>query len=151
MNAFRFPLQKVLEWRRTQLDLEESRLQQRIAAAAELDRARAELTAQGIRAEADLRSWRMVDGRDLGALDEFHLRVQSRGREIDGRRARCREELQAQQVRLLEARRRSRLLERLRDRRWAEWQAAQSREIEETSAESYLARWNRRPPSHSPL
>jgi hypothetical protein len=42
---------------------------------------------------------------------------------------------------MLEARRRCRLLERLRERRWDEWKAAADRELEETAAESYLARW----------
>jgi hypothetical protein len=44
---------------------------------------------------------------------------------------------------MLEARRRFRLLERLKDRRMAEWKQAGDREIEEVAAESYLARWSR--------
>jgi hypothetical protein len=44
----------------------------------------------------------------------------------------------------LEARRRCRLLERLRERRWTEWQLARDRELEELASDSYLAQWNRR-------
>jgi hypothetical protein len=48
MTAFRFRLQKVLDWRHTQLELEEARYRQAIAAVAEIDRARATLAAEGI-------------------------------------------------------------------------------------------------------
>ena len=42
---------------------------------------------------------------------------------------------------MLEARRRCRLLERLKDRRLAEWSKARDRELEELASESFLARW----------
>jgi hypothetical protein len=45
---------------------------------------------------------------------------------------------------MLEARRRLRLLERLKDRRMAEWRAARDKELEELASESYLAKWQRR-------
>jgi hypothetical protein len=44
---------------------------------------------------------------------------------------------------MLEARRCCRLLERLKERRRAEWQAATDREMEELAAESFLAGWSR--------
>jgi hypothetical protein len=45
---------------------------------------------------------------------------------------------------MLEARRRCRLLERLKERRLTEWTAGRDHELEEIAAESYLARWSRR-------
>jgi hypothetical protein len=56
----------------------------------------------------------------------------------------CQKELAARQAAVLEARRRYRLLERLKDRRWAEWQSAADRELDELAADSYLAQWARR-------
>jgi hypothetical protein len=56
----------------------------------------------------------------------------------------CQRELAARQAGLLEARRRCRLLERLRERRWTEWQQARDRELEELASDSYLARWSQR-------
>ena len=44
---------------------------------------------------------------------------------------------------MLEARRRCRLLERLKERRLAEWTTARDRELDELASESYLAKWNR--------
>jgi hypothetical protein len=43
----------------------------------------------------------------------------------------------------MEARRRCRLLEKLKERRRAEWEKARDRELEELASESFLARWNR--------
>jgi len=51
MNSFRFPLKRVLDWRRTQLGIQEARYKQQAAALAALDGLRAEIEAEGIRAE----------------------------------------------------------------------------------------------------
>jgi hypothetical protein len=56
----------------------------------------------------------------------------------------CLKELAARQAALLEDRRRCRLLERLKERRWAEWQLARDRDLEDLASDSYLAQWTRR-------
>jgi len=144
MIPFRFSLDKVLEWRRMQLELEENQFKQQLAAMAALDRARAELEAAGIRAEVQVREWRPVAGADLAALGSFRLRTRKMEEELEVRRAECRRKLAGQQAAMLEARRRFRLLERLKERRLAEWQRASNRELEELASESYLAQWNRK-------
>jgi len=144
MTSFRFPLQKSLDWRRTQLELAEARLERQLAELAGLDRARAELQADGIRTEVEVREYNPLAGRDLTALGNFRLLVKLRQKEIAGRRLECERELAARKAVLLEARRSCRLLERLKERRWGEWQQARDRELEDLAADSYLARW--RPP-----
>jgi len=148
MTAFRFPLQKALEWRQTQLELAEACLRQQSAALAQWDRARAEMEAAGIRAEVEVRDWSPVAGRDLAALGAFRLRVRRREKEIDAQRLACRQELAVREAAMLEARRRCRLLERLKERRLAEWQSASNRELEALASESFLARWTRRTTIH---
>ena len=143
MTNFRFPLKRVLDWRRAQLELEEARYKQQAAALAALDRARAEIEASGIRAEIQVRQWDNLAGRDLSALGAFRLRVKAREAEIARRRLDCARKLEEQQRIMLEARRRCRLLERLEERKAAEWRAARDRELEETASESYLAKWGR--------
>jgi len=143
MTTFRFPLQKVLDWRRTQLELAEARFQRQIAALAAIDRAYAEMEASGIRAEVEVRRWDPLAGRDLAALGRFRLLVQSREKQMALQRAECQRELAVRKSAMLEARRRCRLLERLKERRRAEWQAASDREVEEVAAESFLAGWAR--------
>jgi len=141
MNSFRFPLQKVLDWRQTQLELEEARFKQQLAALAALDAEHAALEAAGIKAEIQVRDWSALDGSDLAALGSFRLRVKQKEEQNDIRRRECRSHLEAQQSAMLEARRRCRLLERLKDRRRAEWQSAQDRELEQLASESFLAKW----------
>ena len=143
MTSFRFPLQKVLDWRQTQLELEEVRFKQQIAALADLDRARAELEATGIKAEIQVRDWSSLSGGDLAALGSFRLDVKQKEKVIAGRRVECQKTFEAQQRTMLEARRRCRLLERLKDRRLADWTSARDHELEELASESFLAKWGR--------
>jgi len=140
MTDFRFPLKRVLEWRRTQLELEEARYKQHAAELSALDRARAEIEAAGIRAEVQVREWNPVAGCDLAALGAFRQRIMTREAEIARKRAESARKLAEQQKLMLEARRRCRLLERLEERRLAEWREACDRELEELAAESYLAK-----------
>ncbi len=144
MTAFKFPLQKVLEWRRTQLELEEAQYRRQIAALAGLDRQRAELEAAGNTAERQVREWNPLAGGELAALGGFRLHVKRKQQEMAAPRAESCKQLERQQGIMLAARRRLRLLERLKDRRMAEWRSARDKELEELASESYLAKWQRR-------
>ena len=139
MKAFRFPLEKVLHWRRVQLELEEDELQRRAASLAALDRARAELEAAAIRTEVMVREWHPVSGGDLAALAGFRLHIRDEEQTLARRRAERQRQFEAQQQVLLEARRRCRLLERLRERRLAEWRLENDRELDQFAAECFLA------------
>ena len=147
MNAFRFPLERVLDWRRKELELAELKFQQLAAAVAAIDRALAELEAAGIRAEILVRDWSPVSGSDLGALGSFRIHVQKKNTELAARRAECVSRLAAGRDAMLEARRRFRLLERLKERRREGWRLAQDKELEQVASESYLARWLQRNPA----
>ena len=144
MTSFQFPLQKALDWRRTQLGLAEAQLQRQLAALADLDRERLELEAVGRRTEVEVRSFHPLEGGDLRALGSFRLLVKTQERQLAARRMECQKEVAVRQAAMLEARRRCRLLERLLERRRAEWQTACDRELEELAADSYLALWSRR-------
>jgi hypothetical protein len=146
MKAFQFPLAKALDWRRIQLELEEARYKQQIASLAGLDQQRAEVEASGIRAEIQVREWSPIAAGDLSALGNFRLYIKSQESEIARRRFEAAQKLAEQQKLMLEARRRWRLLDRLKDRRLAEWTTGRDREVEQIAAESYLARWHRRKP-----
>jgi hypothetical protein len=144
MTTFKFPLQKAHEWRRTQLELAEARVEQQLAALAAIDQERAELDAMGQRTEVEVRQFAPLDGGHLSALGTFRLAIRARGRDLAGKRAECLKELAVRQAAVLEARRRCRLLERLKERRLAEWKKAADRELDELAADSYLAQWARR-------
>jgi flagellar protein FliJ len=143
MKSFLFPLEKVLQWRRAQLDIEEARYKRELAALAALDMHRDALRESARRAEAHVRELKGVTGQDLAALAEFRLHVLARMKELELRRAEQSKKIAVQQTAMLEASRRCRLLERLRERRLEEWREAENRELEELASESYLANWNR--------
>ena len=144
MKAFRFPLAKVLHWRRVQLELEENKLKRLTAALAQLDRSGAELAAASIRAEMAVRTWSPLAGRDLAALAGFRAHVRDQERTLAVRRTECLRQIATQQDAMLAARRRCRLLERLEERQLHDWRLLSSREIEQLAAESHLSGLARR-------
>ena len=144
MTGFRFRLEQVLAWRRTQLETEESRLRQSLAEVAAIDRGRAELEAAGVRVDVEVRQWSPIEGRDLQALSRFRQHLHNQEKQIAARRAVAVQSLERQRQVMLEARRRCRLIERLRERRLAEWEAAADREIEQLAAECHLSGLARR-------
>ena len=144
MTTFHFPLERALDWRRTELAMSQALLEKQLAILAEIDRARLELDDMGHRANLEVRQFQPLAGADLGALAEFRERVRARGRDLTAKRLECQKEVALRQAAVVESRRRSRLLEKLKEKRWAEWQAARDRELEELAAESYLAQWARR-------
>ncbi len=150
MATFRFPLRKVLEWRQTQLEMEEIKFKREAAALAEIDRRRAECEASGIQAELQVRAWVPVTGRDLEALGSYRLQVKAWEAEMALERAAQVKKLKAQEAAMLEARRRSRLLERLQERRAGEWRTEEDRALETAASETYLAQWNPGRPARGP-
>lgn len=144
MSSFRFSLERVLEWRRAQLAVEEARYRDRLAAVAALDAQSAALATSGVEAEEQVRGWQPLSGGDLAALGEFRRGLRVRRQQIALERAKCAAARDAQAKAMLEAQRRCRLLERLRQRREAEWRAAADHALEELASESYLARWQAR-------
>jgi len=144
VKAFQFPLERALDWRRTQLELAEAQVRQQVAALAAIDQDRAELDAMARRAEVEVRQFSPLGGADLCTLGTFRLALRARGRELAARRRECQKELTSRQAILVEERRRCRLLERLRQRRWAEWHSAAEKELDELAGDSYLAQWARR-------
>jgi hypothetical protein len=142
VTQFRFRLERVLAYRRLELEQAEARFRQGAAALAGLDRRRAELDAAGARSEGCVRAWSPLAGQDLAALDHFRFALQREERDLAARRAEACRRLAALESEMMEARRRCRLLERLRERRLAEWEAERGRELEALASESYLARWS---------
>ena len=143
MSGFRFSLEKALDLRRLQLELEESKFQQQAAALLELDRIRDHMRTSRGNAETQVRAGGSALGLDLAALGAFRLHVQAKEKELAQRRAEGEKRLEERRNAMLEARRRCRLLERLKERRKAEWETAFNRELEAVAAESFLAQWSR--------
>jgi len=130
--------------------MEEIEFKRESAALADIDQRRAACEASGIQAELQVRAWNPVTGRDLEALGSFRLQVKAREAGLAIERAAQVEKIEIREAAMLEARRRCRLLERLQERRAAEWRTAENRTLEAVAAETYLAQWNRRRPPRGP-
>jgi hypothetical protein len=144
MTTFRFRLEKVLAWRRTQLELEEAKFQQRTLEVRELEAQRERIAAAGTRTETEVCTWSPLAGSDLAALDSYRRYVSGQEKELALRTEEARQRAAAQQQAMFDARRRCQLLERLKQRRMEEWQSAANKELEDLAAESYLASLSRR-------
>jgi len=143
MRAFEFPLHQALQWRRTQLELEENQLRQLAASLEEMALAAVRLDLVKGRAEVAVRQAAVVEAGDLWALANYRQRLIAEMRALALRRVACEQQLAAQRQKVLEAQLQCRLLEKLEQRRHAEWRRAADREIESLAAESFLALWNR--------
>jgi flagellar export protein FliJ len=140
MTAFSFRLERVLEWRQAKLDAEQSALGRLAVEFARWETILANLGNARTKADGLVQSG-PVNGTDLGALASYQEHIERQRKIATDRRRDCAARLEQQRLRLLQARREHRLLEKLRQLRRAEWEAAVDREFEALAAETYLAQW----------
>ena len=69
--------------------------------------------------------------------------IQAQQELLKARLSQCEQLITEQRQRLLKARTNYRVLEKLKERRWRQWVYLNDREVEDTAAESYLAKWSR--------
>ncbi|MGC8793105.1 MAG: flagellar export protein FliJ [Bryobacteraceae bacterium] len=143
MKRFVFRLESVLRWRRGQLEQEQNRLQAMAAGRDAIRRRLEELERMRREAEACVLSSGGVSGSELAALEAFRRKLAAERARWQRELEECEHRIQAQREAVLEARRRVRLLERLKERRHEEWEADVAKELETLATESYLARWGR--------
>jgi flagellar export protein FliJ len=143
MKSFRFPLQRVLDWRSLQLRTEEEKLaglQQKLAALIHREQA---LSSAQVRSESAVLGLPSLDGSDLRALTGFQVRIKSERAVLKAGQAQCEGQIAEQFKRLLKARKDCRVLEKLKEKRHRAWSYVSDREVEDTAAESYISQWLR--------
>ena len=141
MKAFRFPLERVLDWRQMQLGMERSKIQTIANRIQQLDNRRRTLAAERSLAEREVLQATTLEGQDLARIAAFQLHVGNEELTIAETRGKCEHELTAQREKLIEAQRQVKLLQNLRDKRLTRWSADLAREQEQFAGEAYLARW----------
>ena len=141
MKAFRFRLEKVLEWYTRQYELEERRLTEMLAALADAKAAIAALLAERLSVEREMLSRQSIPANEFAALGLYRLGVRKRELELNGARERCQAAVEAQRLKLRAAERRLRLVEKLRERRLTEYTYAETRELEELASDAFFAKW----------
>lgn len=140
MKRFEFRLQRVMEWRESQLEIELATLGRLTAEGMAIDRRRQQVENECRSAEKSLVAGTAVEAQQLAALDGFRIWTRQECERLVRKRAECEKLIEDQRRQVVEARRRFRLLEQLRERRLAEWSSEFSRELESLAGELYLAR-----------
>jgi flagellar export protein FliJ len=130
MKNFNFRLDRVLDWRRTEMEMEETRLKQLRAAQAAIEQEKTMLESARDSAVRTLLGQPSVYGAELQLLSGYNAAVKLLFARLDEKQRASEHAAAAQQQKLLEARRRLRLLENLRERRLAEWKYETERQLE---------------------
>lgn len=142
MRRFRFRLEAVLRWRRSQFELEQARLHQ-LLAEREIILQRIRQLERRRQAEEALLRRAEASGAELAALDQFRQAVRRERAGLEKALLECDRRVAAQRERVLAARRAVQVLEQLRQRRRLAWEAELSKEEETLAAETHLAQWTR--------
>jgi hypothetical protein len=144
MPGFVFRLQRVLQWRRTTLTLEQSRLENLRAQERAVETARRDLIDNRLRQQRQVAEASAVTGRDLADLEAFRAWAAREEAALAARAAALQRALAEQAARVFSADRDVRLVERLKERRREAWTAEEERRIEEMANESATSEWRRK-------
>jgi flagellar export protein FliJ len=140
MKAFEFRLQRILDFRLQQAEVERAGLQKLLAQLRQLDDEAHNLQNQILDARQDAERRPSLTGGDFLALAQFEGFVVRRTTFIDSQRQQLQPLIERQRAVTIEAERNVKLIERLRERKLREWAAARDKELDELAADSHLAR-----------
>jgi flagellar export protein FliJ len=140
MKKFSFPLDRILVWRRLELEREQALLQRLVTQRNALAAKDAALRTQRLDAERLISGNRYVDAETVSTLPAWQVYMKKTIAAAANELVLAQQRVAAQQTRFSEATRRVKLLERLREKRLDHWQIELNREEEAFAAEAFLAR-----------
>lgn len=141
MKKFRFPLQKLLNYRHSQLAGEQARLERLLAEQADLEQRRAALEREERMASESLRRLPVLTADQLSAAAAFRRYAASEAARLGAEICAAAGRVAAQREAVLSARREVEVLEKLRERRLHDWRREVDQETERQTAELVVARW----------
>jgi hypothetical protein len=144
MQAFHFRLERVLVWRRQEQRREEARLEALNGALRALEAEAAAVPKRRADALEALAHAESVTGADLAALELHRQWAIREAKRLAQEIAETRRSLTAQEIKLAEARRRVKLVERLKERRLETWRLESDKEMEVLAGEFAVMEWRRR-------
>lgn len=141
MKKFRFPLDRLRNWRQSRFEAEQARLQALFA-----EQRRVQAQRDALIREMDASVDRLAAGgsacaEELIALNSFCLYAQHEARRLDQSQKHIGHDIEKQRAALLAARRDVEVLEKLREQRLRQWRVEAGREQEGLVAELVVARW----------
>jgi|ERR1051326_704767 flagellar export protein FliJ len=145
MESFHFRLDRVLAWYRNLVSLEEARLAKCYAKLRSVQEAIALLKAERLAAQHAVIRSATVSPQDLAALSAFRLHAILREAGLESERQNRERAMEEQRAILIAIQRRTKLLEKLRERRAAEHHYLEERELEAVAADAHVAKWLQSP------
>lgn len=142
MKKFSFRPQRVMDFRRMQTKLEEIKLEGLHAEMRAIDSRDQALMLQSEISQKALKSAPSVTGFDLELFDSFRISINAQRLQVDKSRTDCRQRIAAQMQVVSAKRRQVRLLEKLKDQRFNDWEQEMFKELDQQAEDAYLAKWN---------
>jgi hypothetical protein len=143
MKSFRFRLQRVLQLRESEAHKEEAELERLWTIRRDMEAQRDLLISAFERMNVVLRTKPFLHPFELVTLDLYRKRYQREQKEWTEKIAAQDAAIEAQKRRVIVARGRVKLLEKLRQKRYEEWQAESDRELNELTADFSASQWLR--------
>jgi len=140
MKRFSFPLERVRRFRSEQASLEESKLRQFQGYLVALGSERRVLELARARSEQGVLAQASIEAPELQSLEAYRRHLGNKVRDLEKHQRQCEAQVQEQRQRLIEARQRAGLLDRLKQKALEEWTVASNREEEALATELYLAK-----------
>jgi len=143
MKRFDFPLERVRRWRQEQAALEELKLRQLRAETERLAAVRHKIQTDAAQSHQHVFSQPRIESLSLESLDSYRRYTANQVRNLETRERQWEAKIADQLSRVMEARRRSELLEHLRRGALKKWEAAANKEQEDLAAELFLGKRRR--------
>jgi flagellar export protein FliJ len=143
MHKFSFPLSRVLDWRRAQVQLEEATLERLYAELRALETRLLEVRLRREESGRWLFAAGSATGAELASLDSFEKASTVECARLAGFAAATRPRIAAQLQVVIQKRRDVKLLELLHARKLQAWNQELDREIDREAGELYLAKFKR--------
>ena len=138
MKKFVFPLQQILAWNATRLQLEEAELESLVERQRRAEVAYAEMCAQRTDFEQETLRQPLIDASDLGKIEQFRIYAVAEGRKLLAAQAEVAKLVAERRVRIVELKRKIELLDRLRERQYDAWSAEEAKELQSAADEAFL-------------
>ena len=140
MKKFVFPLQPVLNWRDHLHNADRTHLQTLLTEQAKVRGASAEV-------DKELRTGVVeenLDSSELHRLATYKAFLRAKAVELEAQSELCQRKVTEQRSRCIESQRAQKIIEKLKQKRMADWKHSIDRESDSNAEETYVANWNRK-------
>ncbi len=140
MKSFRFPLERVLDWRELQMRAEEEKLATLQRHLEMLTQRANALTAAELKSKLSVLKTTLMQGSEVHSLTAFQAQVEKERAALAVETVQCERRVAVQRARLLKAQKDLRVLEKLRERRLVDWTYSYNREVENAAADAHISK-----------